>query len=337
MSRTVAVRTVDCSTSGFTMLSHRQQQGLFPLLDNRLLSAVNHHMPLLKPADGSWALSVSGTVVRRRGGSTRHYWDLAILQRSWLKGQPCVCSGPLCSSLSCCRLWWDRTTWWQEHWLVDLEKMTQTVILLSVTTNDYFLNEIIVLSVFADLNGQDFIVCCFSGCIYSFWHFIHCCNVPLSVCTNRGLADGHVHIQLLGNRHRWQHGFPGEISVTLSLQTFSLSVCGCIACFKLIGECVLLCPEATLSSSPMSPPNEAKPQWTTLSLPTCTLGMLREVYASSPSPPTSLGTRWATTGTQNCVQLKFQNHTFCLICILLLVKQWLLFFCFVCLFVCLAL
>lgn len=116
--RTIALRTVDGSTSGFTMLSHRQQHSLSPLLDNRLLSAVNHHVLLLKPVDGSCALSVSGTVVWRWGGSTRHYCDLAFLQRTSIEGQPCVCSGPLCSSLSCCRLWWDQTTSRLEDWLV---------------------------------------------------------------------------------------------------------------------------------------------------------------------------------------------------------------------------
>lgn len=156
-----------------------------------------------------------------------------------------------------------------------------------------FLNEVIVFLFFVDLNVQDVTACCFSGCSHSFHHFIHR-YVPLSVCTNRGLADSHFHIQLLSNRYRWQHGFPGEISVALSCKRFHC-LCAAASLFQTHRRMCLAHAGATLSSSPMLPPNEAKPQWTTLSLPPCTPGTLREVYASSPSLPTSLGTRWATT------------------------------------------
>lgn len=80
-------------------------------------------------------------------------------------------------------------------------------------------------------------VVCLDKCTSS--NSIHLCSVPLSVCTDRGLADGHFHIQLLSDRYRWQHGFPGEISVDLSCTLLTVSVSrNASFFFKLIGKCV---------------------------------------------------------------------------------------------------
>lgn len=94
----------------------------------------------------------------------------------------------------------------------------------------------------------------------------------------------------MATRFPWRN-----IGSSLSLCKRFHCPCAAASLFQTHRRICLVHAGATLSSSPMSPPNEAKPQWTTLSLPPCTPGMLREVYASSPSLPTSLETRWATT------------------------------------------
>lgn len=67
--------TVDCSTSGFVTLSHRQQRRLAPYLDNHSLSAVNHHTPLFKAR--RWKLSA---LSERDSGQTVRWWAEALLR-----------------------------------------------------------------------------------------------------------------------------------------------------------------------------------------------------------------------------------------------------------------
>lgn len=81
---------------------------------------------------------------------------------------------------------------------------------------------------------------------------------PLTVCSDRGLADGHVYLWLLSNRYWWEFGFPWKIQVGQP-QTSSHKICSLFWTKCKIIVC-LVSSGGMLSSSPTLPLNEAKPQ-----------------------------------------------------------------------------